>query len=383
MSDSGRNIRIVIAGDTAPIRSNRDVFMSASGSWLHSDLKKQIEAVDAFIVNLECPLLGDRHPAKKSGWVLSAPRECAQGLSKAGITAVNLANNHSMDHGIPGLISTMSVLQSEGIDHFGAGENFTGAAQPHVVFLNGKSVALMGLTTADSKTADIGRAGTMPMELPRCLPVILDACRRYDHVIVQLHAGLERYPYPSPGLQTFCRCLVDLGVCCVLCQHSHCIGSTESWKNGVIVYGQGNFLFDWGHTSNDPWNYGLLLCIELQKDLPPIVTHTVTRQTFPGVEPASSADSDRILHEFEQRSLRIRDIQNVEIMWQEQIESIAPDYLYPLTSRWKILRKIFRRLGISRWALGENRARWLGAVIENRDLREVMRTVLEMDGDSE
>ena len=74
------------------------------------------------------------------------------------------------------------------------------------------------------------------------------------------HGGKEHYRYPSPLLQKVCRKIVDSGADVVVCQHSHCIGCEEHYKNGVIVYGQGNFIFD--YCNNEYWNTSLLIGID-------------------------------------------------------------------------------------------------------------------------
>lgn len=65
-----------------------------------------------------------------------------------------------------------------------------------------------------------------------------------DYTIVLYHGGKEHYRFPSPNLQKYCRKFIEKGANIVICQHSHCIGCEENYKNGKIIYGQGNFLFD-------------------------------------------------------------------------------------------------------------------------------------------
>jgi len=38
--------------------------------------------------------------------------------------------------------------------------------------------------------------------------------------------------------------MVEQGASAVICQHSHCPGCYEEYRGGLIVYGQGNLLFD-------------------------------------------------------------------------------------------------------------------------------------------
>ena len=40
--------------------------------------------------------------------------------------------------------------------------------------------------------------------------------------------------------------MVDKGADLVVTQHTHCIGCREDYLSGVIIYGQGNFIFDQG-----------------------------------------------------------------------------------------------------------------------------------------
>ena len=84
----------------------------------------------------------------------------------------------------------------------------------------------------------------------------------------------EHYRYPSPYLQKVCRKMVEKGANLVVCQHSHCIGSYETYNNSTIVYGQGNFIFN--KHDNEYWNSSLLIKLRFEKGIKveyiPIVT---------------------------------------------------------------------------------------------------------------
>lgn len=89
--------------------------------------------------------------------------------------------------------------------------------------------------------------------------------KQCDIAIVLYHGGKEHYRYPSPNLQRICRKIVDKGADLVICQHSHCIGCEEKWNSGVIVYGQGNFLFD--NSNSEFWKTGLLVVLDFDKTM--------------------------------------------------------------------------------------------------------------------
>jgi len=57
--------------------------------------------------------------------------------------------------------------------------------------------------------------------------------------------------------------MISSGADLVICQHSHCIGSYEKYGNGIIVYGQGNFLFD--RHDDEFYQTGLLVKVKLGK----------------------------------------------------------------------------------------------------------------------
>ncbi len=59
------------------------------------------------------------------------------------------------------------------------------------------------------------------------------------------HGGGEGYAYPSPEVEkTLPQDRGECGASLVVCQYGHCVGSSERWNNATIVYGQGNFIFD-------------------------------------------------------------------------------------------------------------------------------------------
>lgn len=377
MPSENHGVTILLAGDTAPVNSNASVFASEECRWLSPELQSQIRQCDAFVLNLESPLTDNDASIQKSGWVLRAPTGTVNGFVTAGTTAVNLANNHIMDQGSAGLETTIRHLEAAGVGWFGAGRTPADASKPFIIAVNGQRIALMGLTTGDSRPNISDAPGPMLMTPEISLPRVQQACSENDHVIVLLHAGLERYPYPSPRLQRYCRFLVGQGVSAVICQHSHCIGAQEYYGEGYILYGQGNFLFDWGVPSDKHWEYGLLSSVRLVSGRRPEISHTVTEQTFPGVKPAAAMVQSDILNEFDIRSSDIRDRKQVEKLWKAHVRDVALDYMYPLSGRTGIIRKVVRRLGIANWMVGRWRMSWLRSMLRNADLREILEGVLE------
>ena len=59
--------------------------------------------------------------------------------------------------------------------------------------------------------------------------------------------------------------MVEKGVDLVICQHSHCIGCLEEYEESTIVYGQGNFIFD--YSDSEFWESSLLIRISIENKI--------------------------------------------------------------------------------------------------------------------
>lgn len=58
--------------------------------------------------------------------------------------------------------------------------------------------------------------------------------------------------------------MIDKGADLIICQHSHCVGSMEVYKDKTIIYGQGNFLFDIDNIDeNEFFSNGMLVEVQI------------------------------------------------------------------------------------------------------------------------
>src|SRR5690606_29065463 len=104
--------------------------------------------------------------------------------------------------------------------------------------------------------ASVDSPGANPFDPLESLDHIADLKNECDYVVVLYHGGKEHYRYPSPYLQKVCRKMADKGANLVICQHSHCIGCFEVYKDSTLVYGQGNFIFN--KHDNEYWKTSIL-----------------------------------------------------------------------------------------------------------------------------
>ena len=85
-------------------------------SYVFSEIKSRSEDSDLTIGNLETTLAGEER--KYSGYpTFNTPEQLAKNLKDLGIDVLSTANNHTLDKGYDGLVSTLKFLDEQNISH--------------------------------------------------------------------------------------------------------------------------------------------------------------------------------------------------------------------------------------------------------------------------
>ena len=331
-------MNILIGADIVPTKTNEDFFIKSDKSLIGDELYSILETADYRIFNLEVPLVGSQKPIKKNGPNLIAKPETINGYSMIKTDLLTLANNHILDQDEQGLASTIEILNANNIKHVGAGKNLEEASKPFVLNIDNKKVGVYACCEHEFSIASNCRPGANPFDPFESLDHVFSLKKVCDFVIVLYHGGKEHYRYPSPCLQKTCRKLIDKGADLVVCQHSHCVGCEENYRNGKIVYGQGNFIFDL--MNNDFWQTGLLIKIgdEFKIDYIPIVKNGQF------VRLADIATSKSILDAFYQRSKSIMDEGFVYSKYREFALKNVGNYLVSIQGRRTFFGKAMNKL---------------------------------------
>lgn len=212
---------------------------------------KQVDSLfaasDVVVANMECPATEVRQPVFKRFCFRGEPT-WLPALRRHGITHLNLANNHSVDQGREGLISTICHVRQAGMVPVGAGNNMQEAVQPILLTSSPRKVFLLASVqmalenypylpqrpsvsqlTVDSLCLSIRR---LKLQHPGCA------------VIVSLHWGAEHQTEPIPQQRMQARRLIDAGADALVCHHTHTLQSCETYRGRPIYYSIGNFIFD-------------------------------------------------------------------------------------------------------------------------------------------
>jgi len=179
-------------------------------------------------------------------------------LTVAAIDCCALANNHTLDWGIPGLIETLDTLDQERIKYAGAGRNLVEARAPAILESGEDArVILFSLGSTSSGipaewSAQTNRPGlhileTQPKDPVRLLAKEIGTFKRNgDIVIVSIHWGSNwGYKIPSAQKQIAHRFIDEAGVDIVHGHSSHHVKAIEVYKDRLVLYGCGDFFNDY------------------------------------------------------------------------------------------------------------------------------------------
>lgn len=214
---------------------------------------------DITMVNLENPLT-TRGSAVDKKFTFRALPEYAKMLSMSGIDIVTLGNNHIYDFGSTGLFDTIDFLRKENIYYVGAGRNNAEARHPVIFFLKGLKIAFLGYygthKHSDSFPAQRDSAGTALRQLSLIEKDIMDIRKQVDFIIVNFHWGNEKATIPGNDQIAFAHSVIDYGADMIIGHHPHVLQGIEKYKNKIIAYSLGNFIF--GGNSRPEYSTALL-----------------------------------------------------------------------------------------------------------------------------
>jgi poly-gamma-glutamate synthesis protein (capsule biosynthesis protein) len=278
-------VTIAIAGDVIPhdriVASARDrrTGMYDFGPML-APIAPYLARADYAVCNLETPLAG---PATGySGYPLfNAPVELAQALKAAGIDLCTTANNHCLDRGWPGLVTTLDHLDQTGLAHAGTNRSLVEKRTPLVVDLQGIKVGFLVYTATLNGHTPPSEHKAYAVNLLDRRKVTTDAAMARlwgaEVVIAIMHWGDEYQRRPSAvqvrmaegaaGVDGLLACGVDA----IIGHHPHVVQPLvrvarpdgAGPPDAFVAYSLGNLL------SNQPWRYtdsGLIAYVHVEKN---------------------------------------------------------------------------------------------------------------------
>lgn len=337
------SFEVVIGADICMTETNKDAFVNGNiGKIVDQRIISILKGADARIFNLEGPLVDEPDPIDKNGPNLIMSTECIKGISELNPTLLTLANNHIMDQGCIGLNSTLNCLSKANIPYVGVGESISEARKGQVAEMKGQRIGIYACAEHEFSLASNTEPGANPFDPFTSLDDITELKKKCDYLIVLYHGGKEYYRYPTPYLQKVFRRMVDKGADLVIAQHSHCIGCEEKYKDGILIYGQGNFIFDGGN--DEFWNSGMLVGIRFDDDGVKINYYPYRKQGGKIIFDGNS-DTSSLMTDYQERSEQIMVEEFIRNNYKEYAKKYLETYLRILNgnSCWfRLVNKVSR-----------------------------------------
>lgn len=339
MSDT---VDIIIGADILPMSSNAELFSSCEPADLvGSELSDILSDADFRVFNLEGPLTDKKNPLLKSGPVLSAPEKTIHGIKKLQPDLLALSNNHILDHDQIGVDRTISLLQQNNIAYIGIGKTDMERRKPFLFEKNGIKVGVYNCCEHEFSVRKEGGWGAAPYDPLVSFDDVRELKEQCDFAVVLYHGGKEYFRYPSPRLQKVFRKFAASGADAVFAQHTHCIGSAEVFKDSLLVYGQGNFLFDIG--SSEFLDTGLLVKLRFSRGKAMQFEYIPVCRNGNRTRLAAAAEKENILHALEARSMHLSDTEFIQNEYQKKAAEYLRGYLLNMHAGTK-LDTVFIRL---------------------------------------
>ncbi len=178
----------------------------------------------------------------------NSPQDLGYDLEELGFDVVSIANNHMLDKGADGLLSTIKFWKEREPLMIGGYEDEADFEEMRVLERNGIKIAFLSYTYGTN--GNVKRPDS-PVVIPYYTEEILTrhmqkATESAEFVIVSMHWGDEGAFTPNEEQKRYAQLLCDLGADVIIGHHPHVIQPVEylTGKNGnstLCFYSLGNF----------------------------------------------------------------------------------------------------------------------------------------------
>jgi len=255
------NLSLMFFGDLMLDRDVRTLMERKSPNFITEKIQRLFWSQDLNVANLEGPItqntsvsVGTKVEEKNHLIFTFDPKESIQFIAHTGIDIVSIGNNHILNFKKEGLENTERVLTENNIGYFGSpvdGNSYL------IKNINNKKVAFVDY----NQFSNINSQATAD--------IIREVKNKSDLVVVYAHWGTEYELNKIESQKERAHQFIDAGADIIIGSHPHVVEPLEIYKNKIIFYSLGNFVFD-QYFSEDTKTM-LAAGISIQNDLQKIV----------------------------------------------------------------------------------------------------------------
>lgn len=246
-----KRIRFAAVGDVSfgdhPLCAgigSHSTFNRRSSQFPFQHIKSVLEPNDILFGNLECTLSETgRVPGDYQSTQMRGQPSYVDSLVDARFDVMNLANNHSLQHGERAFTETETLLKEHNILTTGVNKHDHLTGVPTIIDRNGIRIGFLGYSLRPRQYFE-----KPPLYTEGHSDGIVRDIRNLNHavdiVVTSVHWGDEFIRRPAPEEIRLGRQMIDAGCDLVIGHHPHVLRGVESYNGGHIAYSLGNFLCD-------------------------------------------------------------------------------------------------------------------------------------------
>lgn len=284
LSNEDYQATLMVAGDIMFHSPQLDAAKEADGTYSFMNTFRYLRPLLSkgyAIANFETTIAD----ANFSGYpAFRTPHNAMNAIKFVGFDMVALANNHSLDGGMPGIIRTIDAADFYQLDHVGTYKDEN--TEPLIVNIEGRDIAFLnytyGLNGLD-RYIEGKEYMVNTLEKDKILRDIAYAKENAQGTIVIVHWGTEYRRTADPYQEEWARFFAENGVDIILGSHPHVIEPAvfidhEGFKT-YCIYSMGNFLSNQRreYMGGSPYGEdGVIVELQIKADGDRVYADTVT-----------------------------------------------------------------------------------------------------------
>ena len=242
---------VLFVGDIMLDREVENLMAKNGTLYPFQKINRFTNGVDIVFGNLEGPIVKNPPNFSDKSLKFAFSKDTVKGLAFGNFSLLSLANNHTLNAGENGPGETREFLKEEAISSVG---DPLECSQEFSYQKNGIAFLAFNETypsaCADKEIIDIIKS--------------VKAKNPKDFLIVSLHWGNEYQTISSYRQRQLAYQIIDAGADLIVGHHPHVVQEIEIYKNKLIFYSLGNFIFDQYFSENT--EQGLAVGLEIYPD---------------------------------------------------------------------------------------------------------------------
>lgn len=269
-------MKIALVGDVMLGRLVNKHLKASAPAYPWGNTLSILQGADLAVCNLECVLsdIGSPWSLTEKVFHFRSDEKNIQTLKAAGIDIVSIANNHVIDYGYEAFHKMLSILDSQGILHAGAGKDVTEAIKPAIFQVESQKIAFLAFTDNEPDwEAKENYPGILYIptrlkdnRMQKLLNGIKELRKEVNFLIVSAHWGSNWGYTPPKEHVTIAHALIDVGADLIFGHSAHVFRGIEVYKGRPIIYSAGDFIDDYAVDEVEKNDESFIFFLEIGKD---------------------------------------------------------------------------------------------------------------------